>query len=87
MKPKIRNYSKLERLVVIAIDGMKIKSSLSYSAQNDPFYGLPNSGYERKIEKNNPQKLAPEAVVIMVRGFYKKFKQVNISNVLFENKF
>ncbi|XP_055525417.1 uncharacterized protein LOC129718563 [Wyeomyia smithii] len=75
MKSEVECWSRLERIVVIAIDGMKIKSSLSYSAKNDFCYGFPDSGYERKVEKNNPQQLASEAVVVMVRGLYKKFKQ------------
>lgn len=76
IKAKVTNFSEQERVVMIAIDGMKIKSGLSYNAKSDKFYGFPNDGCDRKIEKNSTQNLATEAVTVMVKGVYGKFKQV-----------
>ena len=63
-------------LVVISCDGMSIRQDLSYSAKADEFHGFESDGNYRKCEKNNPAKLASEAVAVMVNVLYKPFKQV-----------
>lgn len=64
------------KTVVLSFDGMSIKSELSYSAKADKFYGFPDHGIRRKVEKNDTSKLATEAVTVMVSGIYWRFKQV-----------
>lgn len=76
IKTLTRKFSDLERVVVLAIDGMKIKSNLTYSAKTDVFHGFPNDGSKKDTEKNKCSILATEAVAVMVRGVYKPFKQV-----------
>ncbi|XP_062535053.1 uncharacterized protein LOC134204247 [Armigeres subalbatus] len=76
MKSKVKRMrSKMDKIVMICIDGMSVKPELTYCAKSDTFYGFPNHGLLRKIEKNDPSKLATEAVVVMVSGIYRSFKQ------------
>lgn len=58
------------------LDGMSVKPELTYCAKSDTFFGFPYDGADRKIEKNDPTKLATEAVVVMTSGIYSHFKQV-----------
>ncbi|XP_058828127.1 uncharacterized protein LOC131688018 [Topomyia yanbarensis] len=67
--------TKREKIVMVCVDGMSVKPELTYCAKSDTFYGFPDHGITRKIEKNDPTKLATEAVVVMVSGLYRKFKQ------------
>ncbi|XP_062535359.1 uncharacterized protein LOC134204568 [Armigeres subalbatus] len=77
MKCKARFIKpKRDKLVMVCLDGMSVKPELTYCAKSDIFYGFPFDGTERKIEKNNPQRLATEAVVMMTSGIYSRFKQV-----------
>lgn len=73
---KVADFTRQERVVTLYIDGMKIKSSLTYSAKLDRFTGFPDDGINRKIEKNRVSRLATEAVTVMVTGVGRKFKQV-----------
>uniref|UniRef100_A0A182PX00 THAP-type domain-containing protein n=1 Tax=Anopheles epiroticus TaxID=199890 RepID=A0A182PX00_9DIPT len=75
LKEKCRYFNEIERNVVLAIDGMKIKAGLSYSAKLDKFQGFPDDGLKKQNERNRSSVLATEAVVVMVRGIYKPFKQ------------
>lgn len=68
LEQKTRNFSKREKAVLIAIDGMSIKAELTYNARTDTFMGFPSDGKLKRIEKNNPKILATEAVAIMVCG-------------------
>lgn len=63
---------------MVCLDGMAIKPDLTYCAKSDTFHGFPHDGTGRKIEKNDPRKLATEAVVVMTSGIYRHFKQVNV---------
>ncbi|KAL9702450.1 hypothetical protein quinque_005968 [Culex quinquefasciatus] len=75
-KQKVKRFKQeKDRLVVISCDGMSIRQDLSYSAKADEFHGFECDGSYRKCEKNNPTKLASEAVAVMVNGLYKPFKQ------------
>lgn len=76
IKAKVSAFSDKERVVVLAIDGMKVKPGLTYIAKSDQFHGFPDDGFDRRIEQNNPRYLATEAVTVMVRGVFTKFKQV-----------
>lgn len=76
LKQKANNLSEKDRVVIIAMDGMKIKSSLCYTAKNDTFHGFPDTGAKIKVEKNSPQRLASEAVTVMMRGVFSNLKQV-----------
>ncbi|XP_062556932.1 uncharacterized protein LOC134221761 [Armigeres subalbatus] len=76
MKCKARFIKpKRDKLVMVCLDGMSVKPELTYCAKSDIFYGFPFDGTERKIEKNNHQRLATEAVVMMTSGIYSRFKQ------------
>ncbi|XP_065088068.1 uncharacterized protein LOC135709611 [Ochlerotatus camptorhynchus] len=44
-------------------------------AKGDELHGFPDDGFDRKIEQNNPRYLATEAVTVMVRRVFTKFKQ------------
>ncbi|XP_058449005.1 uncharacterized protein LOC131428967 [Malaya genurostris] len=68
--------TKQNKLVMICLDGMSVKSELTYCAKSDTFYGFSDYGTVKKVERNDPTKLATEAVVIMVSGIYSRFKQV-----------
>lgn len=76
IEEKCRTFTEQEKIVVLAIDGMKIKSTLNYSAKSDVFHGFPDCGNKKRNERNKCSVLATEAVAVMVRGVYKPFKQV-----------
>lgn len=73
---------KKNKTVVLSYDGMSVKSELSYNAKADKFYGFPDHGVKKHIEKNDTMKLATEAVTVMVSGIYQRFKQVGILSIL-----
>ncbi|XP_058460602.1 uncharacterized protein LOC131436120 isoform X2 [Malaya genurostris] len=76
MKTKIKWLrTKQNKLVMICLDGMSVKSELTYCAKSDTFYEFSDYGVVKKVERNDPTKLATEAVVIMVSGIYSRFKQ------------
>ncbi|XP_058827102.1 uncharacterized protein LOC131687077 [Topomyia yanbarensis] len=76
MKTKAKQMrEKGQRVVIISCDGMSLKADLAYSAKADVFFGFPDSGKRRKIERNDVTKLATEAVTVMVSGLYVRFKQ------------
>ncbi|XP_021710060.1 uncharacterized protein LOC110679523 [Aedes aegypti] len=77
MKNRVKDFkSKRDRIVMVCLDGMSIKPELTYCAKSDTFHGFPFDGTNRRIEKNDPAKLATEAVVVMTSGIYSRFKQV-----------
>lgn len=79
VKVKVKGFSEQDRMVILAIDGMKLKPTLNYMAKSDEFYGFPDDGSDKKIERNNPRHLATEAVTVMVKGIFNNFKQVTLN--------
>nr|XP_029709055.1 uncharacterized protein LOC115255249 [Aedes albopictus] len=76
IRKKVREITKKKnKLVTLTCDGMLIKKDLSYSAKADIFHGFPDDGIRRRIERNDPNVLATEAVVVMASGMYLNFKQ------------
>lgn len=68
--------SRQEKVVAILIDGMAIKPFIDYHAMSDRIYGFTDDGIPKEDEQNSTERLATEAVVIMIRGLHSKFKQV-----------
>lgn len=66
LESKTRHFSKKERVVLLAIDGMAIRAELTYNAKTDTFHGFPDDGIKRRVEKNNPDILATEAISIVM---------------------
>lgn len=73
---KTKTFDRKDRVVAVSMDGMKIRASLTYSAKSDVFYGFPDDGSNRRIQRNDPKKLATEAVAILVQGVGRKYKQI-----------
>lgn len=75
IKDMAKAMSAKEKVVAILVDGMAIKPSITYHPNSDVIHGFPD-GQTADFENNNPNHLANEAIVIMVRSLYTKFKQV-----------
>ncbi|XP_055522633.1 uncharacterized protein LOC129716823 [Wyeomyia smithii] len=76
IKKHVRDFKKQEhKIVTICLDGISIKPDITYCAKTDTFFGFPHDGENKRIEKNDPSKLATEAIVIMTSGIYRRFKQ------------
>lgn len=73
-----RKMSEIEKVVAVLIDGMALKSMLTYHAKTDRFTGFPDDGEDKDDEKNDPAVLANEGIAIMARSIHGSYKQVNI---------
>lgn len=69
MKKKVQKLPEHHRFCTIIFDEMSIAANLTYDQRNDEIIGFSDDGEEKKLE------FANHALVFMVRGVIKKFKQ------------
>jgi len=69
LREKIAKMSTVDKLAVLCVDEMSIKVALEYDSHRDVVDGVKDDGEVRT------QKLANEALVFMVRGLCKQWKQ------------
>lgn len=72
LKKVTKSMSDLDKFCVLIFDEMSIKSSLHYNAKTDTIMGFLNYGGKNLTNKNV---LATHALVFMIRGLCKQWKQ------------